>query len=420
MNDPNKNKPGFKNTKVGWIPEEWKTGCVHHFGNIYTGNTPTKNDTTNYGDYMPWCTAVDMAHKYVESTVIRLSEQGSKKARIVPMGSVLVTCIASIGRNSIAAIELATNQQINAVVPSGNACGEYFYYAICASKNRMLRCAGHTAVSILNKSDFKNLPLVFPPLPEQEKIAKILATWDKALEQARKLIEAKKRRKKALMQQLLTGKKRLPGFAEAKGYVPYQFFDLPKDWECPHIREIASERSDRSGQTRTALVLSCSKYRGLVSSAEYFGKQVFSEDTSNYKVMRKGWFGFPANHIEEGSIGLLQDFDVGIVSPIYVVFSVCDRVLPEYMYAVFKTEAFRHTFAISTNASVDRRGSLRWREFGLIRVPLPSLAEQEAIAAVLRTSDEEIAGLETELNTLEKQKRGLMQKLLTGAVRVKV
>lgn len=244
--------------------------------------------------------------------------------------------------------------------------------------------------------------------------------WDEAIEQMRKLVESKKRRKKGLMQQLLTGKKRLPGFVKAKGVVPQRFYRLPADWECPQMREVASERSERNGQVRNATVLSCSKYRGFVSSSEYFGKQVFSDDTSNYKVVRKGWFGFPANHVEEGSIGLLKDFDVGIVSPIYIVFSVCNRVLPEYLYAVFKTATFRHIFAISTNASVDRRGSLRWREFGLIQVPLPSLPEQRAITAVLRTADEEIAHLEAELAALEKQKRGLMQKLLTGAVRVKV
>lgn len=236
----------------------------------------------------------------------------------------------------------------------------------------------------------------------------------------RRLIDAKKRRKKALMQQLLTGKKRLPGFAKSQSRASHRFFDLPDDWECPQMGEIAKERSVRNGNVVGHTVLACSKHRGFVDSSEYFGKRVFSSDTSNYKVVRRGWFGFPSNHIEEGSIGLLVTHEAGLVSPIYIVFQCNDAVDPEFLYAVFKTETFRHIFAVSTNASVDRRGSLRWKEFGLIRVPLPSEKEQRAIAQVLKIAGAEIIQLEGKLTALEKQKRGLMQKLLTGEVRVKV
>jgi type I restriction enzyme S subunit len=155
-------------------------------------------------------------------------------------------------------------------------------------------------------------------------------------------------------------------------------------------------------------------------SSEYFGKQVFSEDTSNYKIVRRGWFGYPSNHIEEGSIGLLSDHEIGLVSPIYTVFECSKKVVPEYLHAVFKTETFRHIFSISTNSSVDRRGSLRWQAFSSIRIPLPEKAEQQAITNILAEADSEIAGMERKLDAIEKQKRGLMQKLLTGKIRVKV
>ena len=268
--------------------------------------------------------------------------------------------------------------------------------------------------------DFAAIPIHIPHLPKQKKIAAILATWDEALEQTRKLIDAKNRRKKALMQQLLTGKKRLSGFSKSKGRNSYRFFDLPEDWKCSQIRDIAQEYSERNTGRDERTVLSCSKHLGFVESSEYFGKQVFSADTSNYKVIRRNYFGYPSNHIEEGSIGLLLSHDIGIVSPIYTVFQCNDSVIPEYLYAVFKTVTFKHIFAISTNASVDRRGSLRWRAFSLIRVPLPSIKEQQAIVKVLNVVDNELFQLERKLKKLEKQKRGLMQKLLTGEVRVSV
>lgn len=270
----------------------------------------------------------------------------------------------------------------------------------------------------INAAEYGSLSVPVPPLPEQKKIADVLSTWDEAIEQMRKFIEAKKRRKKALMQQLLTGKKRLPGFSKSQVRNSYRFFDLPEDWGCPQIRDVAQECSERNTAGDNLTVLSCSKHLGFVESSEYFGKRVFSTDTSNYKIIRCGYFGYPSNHIEEGSIGLLLSHDIGIVSPIYIVFKCIDRIIPEYLYAVFKTDTFRHIFAISTNASVDRRGSLRWREFSLIRVPLPSIKEQQGVVDVLQAADNEIDQLETKQKAIQKQKRGLMQKLLTGEVRV--
>ena len=305
MSKQNANRPGYKKTKVGWIPEEWELRPVKKFGKVITGNTPPKNDDRNYGSGTPWCTAVDMEKKYVKKTAIKLTDRGVKSARVLPSGTVLATCIASIGKNAISRVSLATNQQINAVIVNKLNNNEFFYYSVCFNKSRMLRYSGITAVPILNKSEFENMPFPSPPLSEQKKIAKILSTWDEAIEQTRKLIDAKKCRKKALMQQLLTGKKRTPGFATSKGRNSYRFFDLPEDWKCPQIRDVAQEYSERNSGRDDLTVLSCSKHLGFVESSEYFGKQVFSADTSNYKVIRRNYFGYPSNHIEEGSIGLL-------------------------------------------------------------------------------------------------------------------
>jgi type I restriction enzyme S subunit len=222
------------------------------------------------------------------------------------------------------------------------------------------------------------------------------------------------------MQQLLSGKKRLHGFEKSQKRKLQRFFSLPVDWKCPHLRDIAEETSERNKNGDSLTVLSCSKHIGFVESSEYFGKQVFSSDTSNYKVIRRGEFGYPSNHVEEGSIGLLLTHDLGLVSPIYTVFRCKDVVVPEYLFAVFKTETYRHIFSKSTNASVDRRGSLRWHQFSSIRVPLPPIEEQRAIVEIIQAADGEISCERKQLAALEKQKRGLMQKLLTGEVRVKV
>lgn len=271
----------------------------------------------------------------------------------------------------------------------------------------------------ITQEDIMGLSIPRPPFPEQEKIAEVLSTWRSAIEQTMRLIAAKRRRKQGLMQQLLTGKMRFKEFVKSKSVRETKYGTVPMDWEYLKVAEVASEVSERNAERADLPVLSCSKYDGLVESLKYFGKRVFSEDTTNYRVVRRNQFAYPCNHVEEGSIGVLDFLDAGIVSPIYAVFQTDDRIHDPFLYALFKTDLYRHIFEVSTSASVDRRGSLRWNEFAKIHIALPSVDEQKKIALCLNDNDKEIETLCRKLDALKEQKKGLMQQLLTGKVRVK-
>lgn len=196
---------------------------------------------------------------------------------------------------------------------------------------------------------------------------------------------------------------------------------IPKDWDYPAIKEVCTQVSEKNSEAADYPVLSCSKHDGFVDSLKYFNKKVYSDDLSGYRLIHRGCFGFPSNHIEEGSIGLQSLYETGIVSPIYVVFRASPTLVDNsYLYAVLKTDHYRQIFGAATNASVDRRGSLRWKEFSQIHVPLPPLKEQQKIAAVLSAADAEIFTLEKKLACLKDEKKALMQQLLTGKRRVKV
>jgi len=271
----------------------------------------------------------------------------------------------------------------------------------------------------LNKASLEKIPLLIPPVEEQKKIARILTTWDKAISKVEQLIANSQQKKKALMQQLLTGNRRLLNKDREFGFKKTTFGYIPSDWEYPKIGDVCSQISERNTSGADYPVLSCSKHEGFVDSLKYFKKRVYSEDTSGYRVIPRNCFGFPANHIEEGSIGLQKAYDVGIVSPIYVVFMADkDKVNNDYLYALLKTEHYRQIFSSATNSSVDRRGSLRWKEFSSIHVPLPPLTEQNKIASVIAIADGEIATLKNNLNCIKQGKKSLMQQLLTGKRRV--
>jgi type I restriction enzyme, S subunit len=427
MKNRNENRVGYKMTPAGWLPDEWQCLPAGHLLDIQLGKMLSK-DARRGENPLPYLANYNVRWGDFELSELQQMDFYEKEMHKYRLryGDLLVCEGGEVGRCAIWKDQVKPcyfQKALHRARPANGMADIYFvmyFLQHVASSPQMVFFVGRSSISHFTLERFKRFPIAVPPLPEQHKISKVLSAWDAAIAQTRNLIAARKMRKTALMRQLLMGKVRLPGFAGRKGRRSYPFFDLPTDWGYPKIGEIARERSERNKGGKNTIVLSCSKHQGFVASAQYFGKQVFSEDTSNYKVIRRGWFGYPSNHIEEGSIGLLSDHETGAVSPIYTVFECAGKVLPEYLYALFKTETYRHIFSVMTNASVDRRGSLRWKQFASIRVPLPQKSEQKAISSVLSTADLEIETLEKKLKAMEKQKRGLMKKLLTGEVRVQV
>lgn len=189
---------------------------------------------------------------------------------------------------------------------------------------------------------------------------------------------------------------------------------LPKDWKSKKIGEIAEEVSLRNTSNEVLPVLSCTKYDGLVDSLKYFKRKVFSDDVSKYKLVPRNHFAYATNHIEEGSIGYQEIYANALISPIYTVFKTSKDVYDPFLFYLFKTELYRHIFEINTSASVDRRGSLRWKQFSHIAIPLPAMEEQKKIAKIISAWDRAIETLDKLIDAKTKLKKGLMQKLLNS------
>ena len=315
------------------------------------------------------------------------------------------------------------NQHIFRVVPKEGVEKYWLYLALQMATTRIEANAHGFKSSLVHvhKDDITDQVVELPSLKEQCKIAEILRTWDEAIERLEALRAAKLHRHRALTHLLVFGTRQLERFRTTDAVTTHRWFTLPASWGSKAIGTLAREISERNIDAEPHEVLSCSKYDGFVRSLEYFKKQVFSADLSGYKIIWRGDFGFPSNHVEEGSIGLQNLTDIGVVSPIYTVFRFPPKkVDTNYAYAVLKTGLYRHIFEVNTSASVDRRGSLRWSEFSKLPFPVPPLAEQKAIAEVLRTAQSELDAINAEIEALTCQKRGLMQKMLTGEWRVKV
>lgn len=336
----------------------------------------------------------------------------SQSAKAIRVGDVLtVHTGANIGQTCVVPSKYAGCQSFTTLITtpkSTDLLSEYlsFHMQSPVGCNEVKRLQVGGGKGNLNAGHLEDYRIDVPPCDEQRAIVDILRTWDLAVHTLPKLIAAKVRYKQGLMQRLLTGMRRFPEFGG--------------EWKIVRIGDVAREISERNPDGEFIPVLSCTKYDGLVDSLEYFGKRVFSENTENYKIVRRGDFAYATNHIEEGSIGLLRQADAGLVSPMYTVFRTNGEVHCDYLYRVLKTETLRQVFASFTSASVNRRGSLRWKQFSTIRLKLPSIEEQKYINNAMSAFDLEVELLRKQLEALMQQKKGLMQKLLTGEVSVKL
>lgn len=204
------------------------------------------------------------------------------------------------------------------------------------------------------------------------------------------------------MKRLLTGEVRLSGFSEK--------------WKDVSIGEFSIVVALLNTQDKKYEVLSCTKYDGLVRSLEYFDRQVYGNDLTKYKIVPNSHFAYATNHIEEGSIGLQDLMDFGLVSPMYTVFKT-KGVNNKFLYKLLKTPRLIFEYQRHMTASVERRGGLRWGAFSKIKVTIPSLEEQNAIATFIETAEKEIEQLEQKLKLLKDQRNYLLNNLITGTIR---
>lgn len=262
---------------------------------------------------------------------------------------------------------------------------------------------GGQAITRVTLTAIGQFQIPLPPLSEQRQIAAVLSTWDRAIELTEKLIAANRQRKAALMQQLLTGKVRLPGFTG--------------EWRHEQIGQYLEECSSRVPST-TALPIYTSSRSGLKPQEEYYAGRTVTND-GEYGVVPINCFVF--RHMSDDGLFVFHINQTGgdiAVSKEYPVFRAINLDRHFLLAKLNHTPDFR-AFAVSQKAG-GTRTRLYFSKLRLWKTVLPSLPEQQAIAAVLNTADEEIALLTRKLDALRRQKKGLMQQLLTGKVRVRV
>ncbi|OWK37400.1 restriction endonuclease subunit S [Fimbriiglobus ruber] len=273
------------------------------------------------------------------------------------------------------------------------------------------------------QSSFLAINVFRPPVDEQVWIACVLDVWDRGVRQLTDLISAKLCFKQGLMQHLLTGQRRFQGHVKKKGVQASPAGTIPVDWTLGRLSDVTEEvrRRNDTGVTR---VLTASGNHGLIDQQDYFNRSVAGKSLESYFLLKRGEFAYNRSLMKGypyGATKRLEDYEEGVVSTLYL----CFRITSPECNSNWLTHVFEAGVLNSQLRGIAKMGA---RAHGLLNVaaseffnmvlPVPSPEEQAAISRVLDAADSEIALLEKELEALKQQKKGLMQKLLTGQVRV--
>ena len=384
----------------------WKTKKLADIATIFDGQHTTPR-YTHTG--VPFYSAENISTRILPKCISVKEYESQVKHKKPQKGDILFTRIGSLGKNIIANWDgpYAIYVTIAIIRPSPTILTGYLHHYLDSYtyQRELFSKALLTAYpQKINLEDLLSTKVSYPNIEEQRRIVEVLECWDKGIELVKKLIEQKELQKKYLMQQLLSGNRRLKGFTDK--------------WIIKKLENLLIQINERNRGENCYPILSVTNPRGIVRADEHFSKRVAGKDLSNYKIVHKGNFAYNPSRINVGSIALLDAYIAGLLSPMYVVFKCSQEIDLLYFKFLIQDTTFLTKVANSAQGSV--RSTVDFEILSSIKIKFPSSKrEQQAIAAVLSSADKEIDLLKQKQAKLEAQKKGLMQVLLTGKIRLK-
>lgn len=404
----NKNIPkGYKDSPLGIIPREWQVKRLGDIADITSGTTPLRANSKYYnGGVIPWVKTTDLNNGILYETEEKVSKEAVEKTslKILPKGTVLVAMYGGfrqIGRTALLGIDATINQALSALMCKSTVESSFVLAWLNCQVNYWKRFAASSRKDPnITGNEVAKFPILIPSKEEQGCIVGVLSLWDTAIEKQSELIEKLKLRKRALMQQLLTGKKRLPGFSG--------------EWKEVKLGDVFDERNETNRDDLP--LLSITGEKGVIYQSDSDKRDISSDDKTKYKRICPNDIGYNTMRMWQGR-SALSELE-GIVSPAYTIVTPHKNVDVRFMAMLIEQPRIVYDFWTHSQGLVSDTLNCKYPDFCQVKVRIPSKEEQTAIADMLYEFDKEINLANEKLASLQSQKRGLMQQLLTGKKRI--
>ena len=407
-------KQGYKYTEeFGYIPEDWEVSKVLDKSDVKTGGTPSTSISEYWNGNVKWMSSGELNNKRIYDVEGRITELGlnNSSATLIPANCILIGLAGqgkTRGTAAINYVELSTNQSIAAILPSKHFNSEYLYQSIDKRYEELRELSsGGGGRGGLNKALLMNLPILLPPIPEQEKIAEVLGDVDSLIDKTQQLINKKKDLKTATMQKLLTPK---------------------EDWDKYIIGQIGSTYSGLSGKNKEDFGNGDGLYIPFLNimnnpfvDVKAFEKVNIKNNESQNTCLKNDLFFNTSSETPE-EVGMCATLQEDIPNLYLNSFCFGYRLkqisIVNSMFLVYLFRANYGRTIMQTLAQGSTRYNLPKDKFMEHEIFIPKYDKQEQIVSILSDMDSEIEALEKELNKYKDLKTGMMQQLLTGKVRL--
>ena len=393
-------------------PSVWKNCRVEDFCTTASGGTPLTTRRDYYDDgHIPWLRSGEVSQGRVRHAEISITQAGldNSSAKLFKKGTILVAMYgATAGEVGILEFESSTNQAVCGITPGPSVDGEFLFQALLLHKPTLIKMAGGGAQPNISQEIIRNFKIPLPPLAEQRKIAETLRTWDEAIETAEAELKAKQERKRWLMDKLLVGnwpKRTIGELFELEGSGIDKVI-LPDEQVVPLVNYMDAYRK-----------------RVLQQADVQAETSVSPNDLMRCQLKRGDIVLTPSSETPDDiAHSALINFEPGNAVHSYHLFRLrarsADEIVHDFRAFFLNHISVRRQFIRICSGTT--RFTLTLPGVRAIKVSLPPIKHQQYAAEVLNdaTSQEELASQRVE--SLRTQKRGLMQKLLTGEVRVAV
>lgn len=386
----------YKNTVIGPIPIDWEVKKLGEEYNITMGQSPNSQFYNSEGIGLPLIQGnADIVNG--ESIIRFYTSQITKTCE---KDELIFTVRAPVGEMGIAAYVSCLGRGVCSINHSNSDSLNYIKFYLENYRDNWGKLSQGSTFEAISGKELKQFSFPLPPLPEQQKIAEILSTWDKAIQETDTIIKKLEDRNKGLANKL---------FEE-------------NNWQVKKLSDLFERITDKNKEGNTT-VTTISARHGFIRQEDFFNKTVASKDLSNYYLINKGDFCYNKSYSKDydwGVIKRLNNFEKAVVTTLYI----CFRFKDDSQNSDFWELYFENKILDKGLSKVAQEGgrahgllNVTSGDFFGIKVKVPSLEEQNEIADILNTANQEVKQYQQKLETLKLQKKGLMQQLLTGKVR---
>lgn len=428
---------GFKRVvflaKAEHIPQDWDFENVGSTGEVVGGGTPDTRLQEYWEGDIHWAVPSDITglnSNFITSTERRITKKGleNSSAKLLPAGTVLITSRATVGECAINLVPLATNQGFQSLICNDKHHNLFMLYALKFNKSKLLRLAYGTTFLELSKNEIKKVKLAVPPKEEQQKIASILSKVDDLIQKTEEIIEHTRRLKKGLMQRALTKGIMNNETKDEKWY--FGKIAIPKDWKIIDFQKVVERikrgPSQQTNPNRNGPIYLTSdiitddgflRFRDL----KYLDPRLI-DDIEKYTVSPDDLIINCVNSFEKvGKVALFETYDEQVIIGFnnFAISTIRTIANPHFLKYLLLSSRMQNILKSISKPAINQV-SFSSKDLLQLRIPLPPIGEQNVIASLLTNLDLYRIANEKYLDGVQYLKKGLMQKLLTGQIRVKV